>query len=260
MQENLRKITAVPRVHEEFSAQCPAEISDSAEIFVLDPTQQSGKSYAVQPPFVWNAAYARQFLADLQASTGELAKDSKNTVLDMLSYQYSPAQQMDSAEQAALARFAGKSIVKSARDEAWELGQRMLLIAYHNENLYLELGRVNEKFSVQQAKLKTLLDENEHVAQASYGADDMLIHWKQLLPAFVLFCQDADAFWVTDKTMADDIASLGAFMGQKGACRQYVLTKEQIREYLPNSFKPFCDKEQYLFLLEYAADKGETEK
>lgn len=257
MQENLRKITAVPRVHEEFLAQCPEKIFGSAEIFVLDPTSQSKKSYAVQPPFVWNAAHARQFLADLRTSTGELAKDRKNTALDMLSYQHLSAPQMDSAEQSALAQFAGKSTAKSARDEAWELAQRMLLIAYHNENLYLELGRVNERFSAQQTKLKTLLDENEYVAQISYGADDMLIHWKQLLPAFVLFCQDADAFWVTDKAMAEDIASLGAFTGQKDACRQYVLTKEQIREYLPNSFKPFCVKEQYLFLLEPAADKGE---
>lgn len=251
----MQKIVAVPRVHEEFLTDAARSAEIGATVQILDPTMQSKNAYPAD--FAWNTALAKQFLTDLQADTGALAKDKKNTALDMLNYQYSLAPQLGRDERAALELFAGKSSDKSPREieegEMRELGQRMLLIACHNELLYLELCKINERFSVQQEKLKALLDENEHVTQAFYRSEDMLVNWKQVLPAFVFFCRDADAFFITDKGMAEEIALLAERTEQKNGLMVCTLTKERLAQLLPERFKAFCTKEEYCFL----AEKGE---
>lgn len=131
----------------------------------------------------------------------------------------------------------------------FERAQRMLLIAWYNENLYLELGAVNEKLAAQQEKLKSLLDENEHVKQNSYQINDVLLSWKQILPAFMLYTQDVSAYFVNDAAMAEEIAALADEKIEEDTYFCYTVDKKVLVRFMGKEFAPCCRKDSYSFLV-----------
>lgn len=245
MCEQFRLLAAVPRMHEEFAA--------GQNVLLLDPTGQNAAAFTPQPPFVWTAPYARQFLADLQENTRQLAKDKAQNAYDLLNYQQSVLPAMDSEESAALRRFAGQSGFDAAdggaEREILLAAQRMLLVAYHNESLYLELCRVNEAFAAQQKALKSLLDENENTAQADFSPADMLTPWHRVLPAFLVFCGQADAFFVNDGVMAAELPDLAERSAEHDDCTEYAVPRAKLLRYVPERFRALCAKETYYFCI-----------
>lgn len=242
--ENYQEIVAIPRLHEEFVK------NDCVK--VLDPTGQNKKAYAVKPVFCWNTQYALQYLKDLQENTAQLAKE-KNTSLfdrvDRVNFSRQDLHALTAEEEQALQVFSGEKTAQNQENMLFERAQRMLLIAYYNENLYLELSEVNKKLAKQQEMLKSLLDENEHVNQNTYQVNDVLLSWKQILPACMLYTQDASAYFINDNNMAEEIAAAAdeKFEEEQYSC--YCVEKNVLVHFMGKEFAPYCKKDIYRFLV-----------
>lgn len=242
--EKYQKIVAIPRLHEEF-----IHNAENAHIMVLDPTGQSEKAYAPQPAFFWNKEYALQYLKDLQADTAQLAREKNTSLLDTVNFQSQNAQGMSASEIQALQEFSGKKSEQNQENELLERAQRMLLIAYYNENLFLELAQINEKLAKQQEMLKSLLDENENALQKSHQVDDVLLSWKQILPAFMLYTQDVSAYFVNDTAMAEEIAQLAKNTVEDDEFFCYSVASDALAGFLGKEFASYCKKNEYLFII-----------
>lgn len=242
--EKYQKIVAIPRLHEEFIG----EEKDNAHIMVLDPTGQSPKAYAATSPFFWNKEYALQYLKDLQEDTNQLAKEKNASLLDTVSFQSQNTQGLSASEMQALQEFSGKKSEQNQEKMLLERAQRMLLIAYYNENLFLELAQLNKKLAKQQEILKSLLDENEHAVQSSYQVDDVLLSWKQILPAFLLYTQDVSAYFINDNAMAEEIAILAKKSIEEENFFCYYLDRDALMRFLGKDFAPYCKKNEYCFI------------
>lgn len=237
--ENYQEIVAIPRLHEEFTK--------DDRVSVLDPTGQSSRAYAAG--FYWDTPYAFQYLKDLQENTAQLAKEKNTSLLDRVNFQSCSAGSLTDDEEQALQQFSGEKSEQNQKAMLNERAQRMLLIAYYNENLYLELSEVNKKLAAQQEKLKTLLDENEHVGQNSYQMNDVLLSWKQILPAFLFYTQDVSAYFVNDTAMAEEIAALAKEKIEKDSCFCYAVDKNVLARFMGKEFASCCKKDTYHFLV-----------
>lgn len=245
MQETKTRIVAVPRMHEKFSA--------AEGVLLFDPVGKNPEAFCPEPPLVWDVLHSGQFLADLQESTRQLARDNAVRAYDFLNYQHSLMPRMDREEDFALRCFAAReqenaSAYAAAADREMRLlAQRMLLIAYHNEILYLELCAVNEKFARQQKMLKDLLDGSEEILQADFSAKDMLLPWQRVFPAFLAFCGQAEAFWINDSDMAEEITVLAEESILRENFTEYAVSKEKLLSFVPDNFKTLCRKQTYRF-------------
>lgn len=237
--EKYQEIVAIPRLHEEFAK--------NDRVKVLDPTGQSGKAYAAD--FCWNTAYALQYLKDLQENTAQMAREKNTSLLDRVNFQSQNRNDLTADEEQALQAFSGEKSEQNQEKMLFERAQRMLLIAWYNENLYLELGAVNEKLAAQQEKLKSLLDENEHVKQNSYQMNDVLLSWRQILPAFMLYTQDVSAYFVNDAAMAEEIADLAQEKIEEEKYFCYSVEKSALERLMGKEFVPYCKKNTYRFIV-----------
>lgn len=240
--EKYQKIVAIPRLHEEFIHAAPEAV------MVLDPTGQSQKAYTAEPAFFWNKEYALQYLKDLQADTVQLAKEKNASLLDTVGFQRQNAQGLSASELQALQDFSGEKSAQSLEDTLLERAQRMLLIAYYNENLYTELAQINENLAKQQEMLKSLLDENEHVLQKSYQMGDVLLSWKQILPAFMLYAQGVSAYFINDTAMAEEIAQIANNIVEDGEFFCYLVTRDALMRFMGKEFATYCKKNEYIFI------------
>lgn len=238
--EKYQEIVAIPRLHEEFT--------NIGRVKVLDPTGQSAGAYAVNPAFCWDTPYALQYLKDLQENTAQLAKEKNTSLLDRVNFQNRGAGSLTADEEQALQQFSGEKSEQNQETMLNERAQSMLLIAYYNENLYLELSEVNKKLTVQQKKLKSLLDENEHVSQNSYQMNDVLLSWKQVLPAFMLYTQDVSAYFVNDAAMAEEIAALAKEKIEEENYFCYTVERNVLARFMGKEFASCCKKDTYHFL------------
>lgn len=243
--EKYGEIAAIPRMHEEFT--------ENDRVMLLDPTGQNilhnHKAYAAKPAFYWNTQYALQYLKDLQENTAQLAKEKNTSLLDRFGVAAQNAQGLTKEEELALQAFSGEKSEQSQENMLLERAQRMLLIAWYNENLYLELAAVNKNLARQQEKLKSLLDENEQVKQNSYQMDDVLLSWKQILPAFMPYTQDISAYFVNDAAMAEEIAALAKEKIEEEQYFCYSVEKNVLLRFMGKEFAPCCKKDMYYFLV-----------
>lgn len=245
MQESKAQVVAVPRMHEEFLA--------AEGVLLFDPAGKNPQAFCPEPALVWDIPHSGQFLADLQESTRQLAKDHAVRAYDLLNYQHSLMPPMGREEDFALRCFAAQeqenasAYAAGADRELLLLAQRMLLIAYHNEILYLELCAVNENFARQQDMLKNLLDGSEEVLQTDFSAKDMLLPWQRVFPAFLAFCERAEAFWINDPVMAEEIAVLAEESVLRENFTEYAVSKEKLLPFIPENFKTLCRKQTYRF-------------
>lgn len=243
--EKYREIVAIPRMHEEFT--------ENGNAMTLDPTGQNilqnHKAYAAKPAFCWNTHYALQYLKDLQENTAQLAKEKNTSLLDRLGFAAQNTQGLTKEEEEALQAFSGEKSEQNQENMLLERAQRMLLIAWYNESLYLELAAVNKNLAKQQEKLKSLLDENEHVKQNSYQTDDVLLSWKQVLPAFMPYTQDVSAYFVNDAAMAEDIAALAKEKTEEDQYFCYAVEKNVLGRFMGKEFAACCKKDVYYFLV-----------
>lgn len=253
--DKYQEIVAIPRLHEEFS--------ENDFVKVLDPTMQKiGQKTRVYIPsraFCWDTAHALQYLKDLQENTLQLAKEKNTSLLDRVNFQNQNSQALTGDELQALQEFSGKSTEQNPENQLFERAQRMLLIAYYNENLYLELSQVNKALAKQQETLKSLLDENEHVNQDVYRTDDVLLSWKQIFPAFMVYTQEASAYFVNDISMAEEIASMAAERIEEENYFCYVVNKDVLARFIGKEFIPYCKKNQYHFLVKKEQREGSYE-
>lgn len=248
--EKYRKIVAIPRLHEEFivsaAGAVPSVVKDTVK--VLDPTGQNPKAYAAEPAFFWNKEYALQYLKDLQADTAQMAKEKNASLLDAVSFQQKNTQGLSASELQALQEFSGKKSAQDAEDTLLERAQRMLLIAYYNENLYMELAQINNNLAKQQEMLKSLLDENEHVVQKSYQMGDVLLSWKQILPAFMLYTQGSSAYFINDTDMIEGISSLAKERVEDDEFFCYSVERDALIRFMGKEFASYCKKNAYIFI------------
>lgn len=257
--EKYQEIIAIPRLHKEFLKH--------DHVKVLDPTMESagqhtGKNanvYRPSPAFCWDTAHALQYLKDLQENTLQLAKEKNTSLLDRVNFQNQNSQALSADELQALQEFSGKSTEQNSEYQLFERAQRMLLIAYYNENLYLELSLVKSALARQQEKLKSLLDENEHVVQNAYQMDDVLLSWKQILPAFMLYTQEASAYFVNDTGMAEEIAALAKEKIEEKMYFCYAVDKDVLARFIGKEFIPYCKKNQYHFIVPKEQREGSYE-
>lgn len=238
--EKYQKIVAIPRLHEEFLETVPDAV------LVLDPTRQSKKAYPAE--FVWNKDYALQYLKDLQADTAQMAKEKNASLLDTVNFQSRNAQGLSASEVQALQEFSGKKSEQNEETVLLERAQRMLLIAWYNEDLYKELGQINSNLAKQQEMLKSLLDENEHVLQKSWQMGDVLLSWKQILPAFLLYTQDASAYFINDNAMIEEIVPLAQDIVEEEGFFCYSVSRDELVRFIGKEFVPYCKKEVYIFI------------
>lgn len=239
--ENYQEIVAIPRMHGEFT--------ENDHVKVLDPTGQNEKAYAVNPAFCWDTHYALQYLKDLQENTAQLAREKNTSLLDRVNFESLRTNNLPADEEQALQAFSGEKSEQNQVNMLLERAQRMLLIAWYNENLYLELAAVNNNLAKQQEKLKFLLDENEHVSQNSWQMDDVLLSWKQILPAFMLYTQDVSAYFVNDAAMAEEIAALAKERIEEEQYFCYSVEKNVLVRFMGKEFAPCCVKDVYYFLV-----------
>lgn len=243
--EKYREIVAIPRMHEDFT--------ENGSVRVLDPTGQnilhSHKAYTAKPAFCWDTHYALQYLKDLQENTARLAKEKNASLLDRFGFSTQNAQGLTKEEEQALQEFSGEKSEQNQENMLLERAQRMLLIAWYNENLYLELAAVSKNLANQQKKLKSLLDENEHVKQNSYQVEDVLLSWKRILPAFMLYTRDVSAYYINDKAMAEDIAALAKEKIEEEQYFCYSVEKKELVRFMGKEFAPCCRKDVYYFLV-----------
>ena len=240
--EKYRKIVAIPRLHEEFIH----NETDIAHIMVLDPTGQSEKAYAAEPSFFWNKEYAQQYLKDLQADTVQLAKEKNTSLLDTINFQTQNVQGMTVSEMQALQEFSGKKSEQNQESSLLERAQRMLLIAWYNEDLFLELAQINEKLAKQQEMLKSLLDDNADAVQKLQQVDDVLLSWKRVLPAFMPYTQDVSAYFINDNVMAEEIAQLAENTVEEDEFLCYSVVRDALIRFMGKEFAPYCKKNEYL--------------
>lgn len=257
--EKYQEIVAIPRLHEEFLENNCAKVLDPTMQRVGKNGGQNAKVYIPSPAFCWDTAHALQYLKDLQENTVQLAKEKNTSLLDRLAFQNQNSQTLTADELLALQEFSGKSTEENPENPLFERAQRMLLIAYYNESLYLELAQVNTALAKQQEKLKSLLDENEHVKQNAYQMDDVLLSWKQILPAFLLYTQEVSAYFVNDAAMAEEIASLAKEKIEEENYFCYAVDKDVLAPFIGKEFLPYCKKNQYHFIVNKEQREGSYE-
>ena len=129
-----------------------------------------------------------------------------------------------------------------------ERAQRMLLIAWYNEDLFLELAQINEKLAKQQEMLKSLLDDNADAVQKLQQVDDVLLSWKRVLPAFMPYTQDVSAYFINDNVMAEEIAQLAENTVEEDEFLCYSVVRDALIRFMGKEFAPYCKKNEYLFV------------
>lgn len=235
---DFRKIVAVPRMHREYVP--------GGNILTLDPTQRDGNAYGAD--FPWDRPHALQCLADVEQNTRDFVRDREHSVYDMAKYQENSFAEsgMNRDEIRALEDFMGKS-AESPLEDIRLIAQRMLIFAYYNEKLSLELAPVLQKVQEKQKALKELIeDENGELFRSE--TDDVLISWKRVFPAFLVFTPEADAYYVNDAEMAKEMLALAETAEEDGNCLCAAVKKEKLAVYVPKTFQPFLAREEYRFL------------
>lgn len=232
------QIVAVPRMHREYVP--------GGNILTLDPTQRDEKAFRAD--FPWDRQYAVQCLADVEQNTRDFVRDREHSVYDMAKYQENSFAEtgLNRDEIRALEEFMGKSS-ESPLEDVRLTAQRMLIFAYYNEKLSLELAPVLQKVQEKQKALKELIeDENGELFRSE--TDDILISWKRVFPAFLVFTQEADAYCVNDAEMAKEVCSLAETAEEDGNFLCAAVKREKLAAYVPKTFQPFLTKEEYRFL------------